>query len=115
MNCIHNYPWYAGWDQEFSRKGAVIIGVHTPETEEEARIERVRSKVKDNGMRYPIAVDGSKKIWKAWENQFWPSIYLIDKMGNVRYHWDGVLKWNETRGERIMRKKIEDLLAEKID
>jgi hypothetical protein len=63
-------------------------------------------------MKYPIAVDGAAKIWKAWGNQFWPSIYLIDKKGNVRYRWDGELNSKETKGEQIMRKRIEELLAE---
>jgi hypothetical protein len=64
-------------------------------------------------MKYPIAVDGSKKVWQAWDNQFWPSVYLIDKKGSVRYRWDGELNWNDTKGEKILRKKIEELLAEK--
>jgi hypothetical protein len=76
-------------------------------------IEKVRRKVKANGMTYPIAVDGSAKTWRGWGNQYWPSVYLIDKKGNVRYRWDGELNWKETKGEALMRKKIEELLAEK--
>ncbi len=90
-----------------------IIGVHTPETAAEKKIEKVRKKVKDNGMKYPIAVDGSQKTWQAWGNTYWPSVYLIDKKGFVRYRWDGELNWKETKGETIMRKKIKELLAEK--
>ena len=64
-------------------------------------------------MKYPIAVDGSFRTWRAWGNRFWPSVYLIDKKGFVRYRWDGELNWKETRGEKIMRQKIQELLAEK--
>jgi predicted transcriptional regulator len=66
-----------------------------------------------DGMKYAVAVDSAGKTWAAWANQFWPSIYLIDKKGNVRYRWDGELNWNKVKGEEIMRKKIEELLAEK--
>ena len=90
-----------------------IIGVHTPETEGEHKIETVRRKVKDHDMKYPIVVDNAGKNWAAWDNRFWPCTYLIDKKGNVRYRWDGELNWKETKGEAIMRKKIEELLAEK--
>ena len=89
------------------------MGIHTPETEGEADLARVRQKVKDNGLVYPIAVDNGMKVWKAWDNQFWPTTYLVDKKGRVRYRWDGELNWKETRGEEIMRRKIEELLAEK--
>jgi hypothetical protein len=90
-----------------------VIGVHTPESADEKKIEKVRKKVKDNGMKYPIAVDGSSKIWQAWGNRYWPSVYLIDKKGVVRYRWEGELNWKETKGEKVMRQKIEELLAEK--
>jgi hypothetical protein len=60
-----------------------------------------------------VAVDTDGKTWKAWGNNYWPSIYLIDKKGDVRYRWDGELHSNETKGEEIMRKKIEELLEEK--
>jgi hypothetical protein len=73
----------------------------------------VRQKVKDNGMAYPIAVDNDQKNWRAWDNRYWPCVYLIDKQGKVRYRWEGELNYRETKGESIMRKKIEELLAEK--
>ncbi len=88
------------------------MGVHTPETPEEAKVERLREKVRDNGMTYPIAVDNAGKTWAAWSNRYWPAVYLIDKKGNVRYRWYGELNGKETKGEESMRQKIEELLAE---
>ena len=76
-------------------------------------MDSVRKKVKSNGIKYPIAVDNDFKTWQAWGNQYWPSTYLIDKKGNVRYRWDGELNVKEIKGEETMRKKIEELLAEK--
>ncbi len=90
----------------------MVIGVHTPETETETQISRVRQKVKANEMKYAIAVDRDGATWKAWENRYWPCVYLIDKKGTVRYRWEGELNYGATKGEQIMRKKIEELLAE---
>ena len=64
-------------------------------------------------MEYPIVVDNAGKNWAAWDNQFWPCTYLIDKKGNVRYRWDGELNFNGVKGHETMRKKIEILLGEK--
>ena len=89
-----------------------VIGVHTPETEGEKNIEAVRKEVKDNGMKYAVAVDSQGKTWAAWGNRWWLSIYLIDKKGNVRHRWDGELNWKKVKGEEIMRRKIKELLAE---
>ena len=63
-------------------------------------------------MTYPVAVDNAGKTWAAWDNRFWPAVYLIDKHGAVRYRWYGELNWKETKGEEIMAKKIAELLAE---
>src|SRR5262249_43350295 len=89
INCIHNQPSYKAWHEKYSGKGVTMIGFHTPETKDEADLERVRQKVKDAGLAYPIAVDNDGKNWKAWDNRWWPCTYLIDKKGNVRYRWDG--------------------------
>ena len=101
------------WQKEFADQGATIIGVHTPETAAERKLATVQKKVKDNGMEYAIAVDTAGKTWTAWDNRWWPCVYLIDKKGTVRYRWDGELNRNKLGGEATMRKKIAELLAEK--
>lgn len=69
--------------------------------------------MEDNKIAYPVAVDTKGKTWQAWGNRYWPSVYLIDKRGVVRYRWDGELNFGKTKGEELMRTKIEELLAEK--
>lgn len=110
---MRNYPWYKGWHDQFAKKGVTLLGVHTPETEGEAKVEQVKKKVKEIGFAFPIAVDNDQKNWQAWGNRWWPSVYLIDKKGDVRYRWDGELNYRGVKGEEGMRKKIEELLAEK--
>ena len=90
-----------------------MIGIHTPETEGEKKIDNVRKKVKEQDFKFPIAVDTDFKTWRAWDNRYWPSVYLIDKEGFVRYRWDGELNWKDIPGEKRMRERIEKLLAEK--
>ena len=87
--------------------------MHTPETAGEAKVDRVRQKVKENGFVFPVAIDNKLSNWQAWGNRCWPSVYLIDKRGAVRYCWDGELNYRGVKGEEIMRKKIAELLAEK--
>ena len=89
-----------------------MLGVHTPETDGEQNIDRVRRKVKEHEIEYPVTVDNAGKTWQAWGNRYWPSVYLIDKAGYVRYCLDGELNWNDTQGEKLMRERIEQLIAE---
>ncbi len=111
-NCQHNYPALKAWQNEYADKGVTIIGVHTPETAREVHIENVRRSAEKHGLKYPIVFDKGGRTWKAWGNRWWPSTYLIDKLGFVRYRWDGEFNWKNAHGESILRKKIEELLAE---
>ena len=42
----------------------------------------------------------------------WPTVYLIDKQGYMRWYWMGELKWQGNDGEKIARERIDELLAE---
>jgi len=57
--------------------------------------------MKEHKLTFPVAVDKDGKTWKAWDNNYWPSIYLIDKKGDVRYRWDGELglEWRQGAGK----------------
>jgi hypothetical protein len=63
-------------------------------------------------MEYPIAVDNQSLNWDAWANRMWPSMYLVDKNGFVRYWWYGELNYQGATSEKWMRQKIHKLLKE---
>jgi peroxiredoxin/Spy/CpxP family protein refolding chaperone len=111
-NCQHNYPAYKAWIETFVPKGMIMVGIHTPETKGEHDIEKVKANARDHGLTFPILVDNGKKNWNAWGNSMWPSVYLVDKRGYVRYRWYGELNWKGAEGQKFMSGKIEELLAE---
>ena len=90
----------------------VVIGIHTPETEGEKNVETLRKKMKDAELTFPVAVDNKTTMWKRYSNNYWPTIYLIDKKGIARWGWSGELGWKGAKGECHMRKKIEELLRD---
>lgn len=112
INCQHNLPYYNQWREDFPAGSLQIVGVHTPESSGEADIESVVAHVKQLGIIYPVAVDNERATWQAYKNRYWPSIYLIDKTGRVRSHWDGELEYQNAGGDKKMRANIEQLLAE---
>jgi hypothetical protein len=91
----------------------LILGVHTPETEGERDPANVARFVKKNNITYPILLDAQGQNWNRWSQQFWPTVYLIDKRGHARYRWEGELEWKNAGGEKKIAAKIRELLAEK--
>jgi peroxiredoxin len=112
INCQHNLPYYNKWQADFSHDDVQIIGVHTPETSGEADPKTVATQAVKLKIKYPVAIDTDGATWKAYENRFWPSIYLIDKRGQIRYRWEGELEYQDAGGEKLVRAKIKELLAE---
>lgn len=113
VNCVRNLPHYDAWVKRFAGRDVTFVGVHTPETESEKEIENVRAAVKKRGITYPVLFDPKNENWNRWQQQWWPTVYLIDKQGRVRYYWMGELEWKGSAGgEAKMRGFIEKLLAE---
>jgi thiol-disulfide isomerase/thioredoxin len=112
INCVRNLPHYNRWVKRFPAGQFQMVGIHRPETQLEQNLEQVKQKAADAGMHYPIAVDNKGLNWDVWANRIWPSIYLIDKYGYVRYWWYGELNWQGIPSEKWMRSKIKELLRE---
>ncbi len=113
INCIRNLPHYQAWHEKFPDKDLTIIGIHTPETAAERDLDKLRANIIERGIKYPVAFDLTGENWKAWANNLWPSVYLIDRQGQVRSWWYGELNWQGGTGEAQMRERIATLIAER--
>lgn len=109
-NCINNYPWYREWQDAFQGEDVVLIGIHTPETEAERDNAALRASLEQHELEFPVAVDKNKTMWSAWYNRIWPSVYLIDRAGRLRYWWYGELNWQGAGNQNVARRQIEKLL-----
>jgi peptide-methionine (R)-S-oxide reductase len=111
-NCQANLPSYARWQKKFADKDVTIIGVHTPETAYESDPKNVARRVKELGITYPVLLDADNENWNRWHQQYWPTVYLVDKAGRIRRHWEGELNWNGAGGEANLSTVVEQLLKE---
>jgi peroxiredoxin len=112
INCIRNYPIYRKWHAELAGKGVTLIGIHTPETRTERDIAHLERKLKEDDLAFPVLIDNDQANWNAWGNSMWPSVYVMDKQGDLRHFWAGELKWQGAKGEEITREWIDRLLKE---
>ncbi len=94
------------WDQTYSDQGLVIIGNHYPEFSYEEALANLQAAVAEHGIEYAVAQDNDGATWKAYKNRYWPTLYLIDKNGHLRYVHIGEGRYDETE------EAIQSLLAE---
>jgi cytochrome c biogenesis protein CcdA/thiol-disulfide isomerase/thioredoxin len=96
INCLRTLPHLKAWYARYHKNGLVIVGVHTPEFAFEHVVSNVRGAVHRLGVRYPVAIDDDYGTWDAYQNQYWPAEYLIDRQGHVREIHDGEGNYDET-------------------
>lgn len=106
INCRNTLPSIKGWHERYRDKGLTIIGVHSPEFEEEKQIENLRQQVVSLGIRYPVVSDNDYKTWNAYKVEAWPTAFLLDKQGRIRWMHVGEGKYDEAE------QMIQKLLAE---
>ena len=85
VNCIRTLPYVQAWHERYKDLGLTVIGIHTPEftfAQYESNVERG---IREFGLTYPIVVDSDRKIWKAFANRYWPTKYLLDQDGYLRW------------------------------
>lgn len=111
-NCRANLPIYARLFDKFEKRGVTVIGVHTPESDYERDPKNVAAQVRQLGIRYPVLLDPQSQNWRRWNQQFWPTLYVLDKTGHVRGKWVGELNYQGADGEAQVAASIEKLLAE---
>lgn len=107
INCIRTLPYLVDWNQKYSDKGLVIVGIHSPEFEFEKGMDNVKQAVMRFGIKYPVLLDNDKGTWNAFQNSYWPRKYLVDSEGFIRYDHIGEGGYVETENA------IRNLLAER--
>jgi hypothetical protein len=112
VNCKRNLPSYGRWQKRFAGKDVAIIGIHTPETDGERLLENVRRETRRQGVTHPVLVDTDGDNWRRWGNRYWPTVYLIDRRGRVRYRWAGELEYQGAGGEEALARRVRVLLDE---
>ena len=83
INCLRTLPYVTKWHEQYKDKGLVVVGVHTPEFAFEKERANVETAIKRLGITYPVAQDNQYRTWRAFGNQYWPAVYLIDKSGAI--------------------------------
>jgi cytochrome c biogenesis protein CcdA/thiol-disulfide isomerase/thioredoxin len=114
INCLRTLPYLKSWDARYRKDGLVIVGVHSPEFAFEHSLGNVRAAVKRLGIHYPVALDNDFATWTAYQNQYWPADYLIDRTGRVRdvHFGEGAYAQTERDIRKLLATKLPPALAQ---
>jgi thiol-disulfide isomerase/thioredoxin len=89
INWLRTLGYVRAWAEKYEDQGLVVVGVHTPEFPFEKDVDNVRWAAKDLRVEYPIALDSDYSVWRAFDNNYWPAVYIADAEGRIRHHQFG--------------------------
>jgi peroxiredoxin len=104
VNWIRTLPYLKEWHEKYRDFGVVVIGVHTPEFKFAKKTEVLQKALQRAGIEYPVVVDNEAFLWSAFGARNWPTKYLVDKDGFIRYTQQG--EGNYQQFERALQQLV---------
>ena len=101
------------WANKYRDQGLVVVGAHTPEFRFEHDLDNVRDSLTWFKVDWPVAQDNDYGIWRAFDNHYWPAIYLADADGQIRFQHFGEGEYPAT--EMAIQQLLMDAGATDID
>jgi thiol-disulfide isomerase/thioredoxin len=113
INWLRTLPYIRAWAEKYQDAGLIVVGVHTPEFPFEHDIENVRRAVQEMKVTYPVVVDNDFAIWEAFDNHYWPALYLVDAEGRIRYQQFGEGDYEEA--EQVIQRLLIEAGDENVE
>lgn len=101
--CRQEMPSMQRLNDKLAGRPFAILGVNVGETP-----AQVNAFLKIVPVSFPIVLDEKGRNLNAWQVFAFPTSYLVDKQGRIRYGLFGSIEWDEPEAVQL----IEKLLAE---
>jgi thiol-disulfide isomerase/thioredoxin len=112
VNCQRTLPFLRQIHRQY-QPDFTVVGVHSPEFAFERSVENVERAVQEDGLEYPVGLDNEFVAWDAYGNRYWPTMYLIDRAGQIRYTQIG--EGNYSRTEAAIRTLLDEAVGPAAD
>ena len=106
VNCVRTFPALRQLYARYQQFGLEIVGVHAPEFTFEKSAPNVQEAIRRNNLPWPVALDNEMATWSAYDNHYWPHVYLIDAKGDIRFDHIG------EGGDDVIQAHLRALLTE---
>ena len=112
VNCVRTLPYLVQWQQRYADKGLTIIGIHAPEFKFAQFRAHLEKAIHEFQITYPILLDNAYENWSRFANKAWPTKYLIDHAGYIRFQRQGEGHYLETERaiQQLLRQRDPDVV-----
>lgn len=116
--CRATAPALNEFRKEYGERGLSVVGIYHHKSSDPLKTEDVRVHAEKFGFEFPVAIDPDWRTLKQWWLDAgagdWTSVsFLLDREGRIRHIHPGGQYVKGDEDYDAMRRKIEELLAEK--
>lgn len=101
--CVHEIPSMSQLNAALADQPFIILAVNLGETRQE-----IEQFVKQHPVNFPILLDPEQSLPKDWRVFAFPTSFILDKQGRIRYSVAGAIDWNDP----AVRGAIDSLIEE---
>jgi thiol-disulfide isomerase/thioredoxin len=83
-NCQNVVPELRSLYARDRARGLAIVGIHAPETPAERDRSYVAQSLSRQGIVWPVAIDNTFTLWRAYGVNAWPTQLFFDRRGRLR-------------------------------
>ncbi len=105
VSCRRTIGHLRAWHERYRPDGLEIVGVHSPRFRFEKDPTGVAAAVDALGVTWPVALDEDGNIANAFRNRGWPTRFVTDRQGALRYVHPGEGRYGET--EAVIRELLD--------
>lgn len=111
INCLRTIPYLREWYKRYAGLGLTIIGIHTPEFKFAKTRQHIEDAVQHLQLQYPILLDNEYENWDRFTTKAWPTKYLVDHNGYIRYQCQGEGFYQKTERtiQQLLRSRDPDV------
>ncbi|MBI3466902.1 MAG: redoxin domain-containing protein [Planctomycetes bacterium] len=96
INCMHVLPELKKLEQAYP-KNVVVIGVHSAKFSTEEDSKNIADAVQRYEIEHPVVNDANHRIWDNYAASSWPSLRIIDPMGNLVAGHSGEIQFEDMK------------------
>jgi thiol-disulfide isomerase/thioredoxin len=99
--CVHEMPSMERLYQKLKNDSFEILAINVGES-----ASTVRKFIRRNGYHFPVLLDPKGKAYNAWKVYVFPTTYIVDRDGSIRYASVGGVQWDDPLVAGTVRKLI---------
>ncbi len=96
INCIHVLPELKKLEHAYPNE-LVVIGVHSAKFDGERQTDNIRDAVMRYELEHPVVNDAKMLIWRRYGIRSWPSMVLIDPVGEAVWLGSGEQRFEDLK------------------